>query len=128
MVKLSASRSFKRSLAASRDARAFLEATLTRWGRPQSHAEAQLIAAELVTNVVRHVANGDVAVSLDLDDDQLRISVTDEVPRLVPSVNAPHGDGGYGLNIVTALAQTWGWVPSTDAKTVWAELDIGPSA
>jgi anti-sigma regulatory factor (Ser/Thr protein kinase) len=122
MVKQTASKWFPRSLAAPASARAFLACTLATWGRPEAGDDAQLLVDELVTNVVRHTATGDVGVSLELVGACLRLAVTDHEPQNLLARDVPHGEGGYGLNILDALANAWGCEANGSTKTVWADL------
>jgi anti-sigma regulatory factor (Ser/Thr protein kinase) len=85
-------------------------------------ADVPLLASELVTNAVRH-ANGDVALSLQLDNDRMRVSVSDssdELPVMGDLESAR--EGGWGLHIVDRLAASWGLEADSDGKTVWCEV------
>jgi serine/threonine-protein kinase RsbW len=94
-------------------------------------SDAQLVLSELVTNSVRHAGvNGDAAihVSAALTEHVLRLVVEDagtagKVIAREPSVDG----GGFGLNLVAMLAQTWG-VDRDGATRVWAELARAPVA
>ena len=93
--------------------------------------EAELIASELVTNVVNH-HDRDVepAMQVDLHRDgaSLRIEVHDMDPA-VPKRRFPSSseENGRGLSVVEALTDHWGVTSTEDGKFVWAELIAWPS-
>jgi serine/threonine-protein kinase RsbW len=90
--------------------------------------DAPLVVSELVTNSLRHGGLPDAAtvrVSADLVDGVLRLEVEDAgtagtVTRRPP--NRGRG-GGFGLNIIDALAARWG-VQRDRGTLVWVELPI----
>lgn len=88
---------------------------------------AALLVSELVTNAIVHGRSG-ACVEVSLDADQvLRISVSDDNPLLLPTVDVrprATAEGGRGLLIVSLLAARWGVAPvAGGGKTVWFELD-----
>ena len=85
--------------------------------------DVNVIASELVSNVVLHTEEGG---RLDAwDSNPFRVEVHDSSPVLpVPDPNRPVG--GRGLLIVDALTSDWGAEPSDDGKVVWAELERPP--
>jgi anti-sigma regulatory factor (Ser/Thr protein kinase) len=89
--------------------------------RPERAERAELLVSELVTNVVHHVGS-DMVVRCSRRDDRIRIEVTDpsSIPPLIAGV--PSAGGGYGLRIVEALADSWGFDTSDRGKSVWFEL------
>lgn len=90
---------------------------------------AELLAAELVSNAVRHT-EGPAALRVRWADGVLRIGAwdTDPEPPRFPLDSADFGDGedGRGLGLVRACSEVWGWRPSEGAgnrgKYVWCEL------
>jgi anti-sigma regulatory factor (Ser/Thr protein kinase) len=121
-----------------RAARDFTKSVLREWGLDGLVQEAALIASELVTNAIRH---GACCASADGDQDQGRVElswqrqtsrvicmVTDRSPR-PPVLGEADSDAesGRGLQVVAALAATWGWMMlGARSKAVWAALAILP--
>jgi anti-sigma regulatory factor (Ser/Thr protein kinase) len=111
-------------LAAAAAARAAIRDGLT--GRVDDGvlADAQLIVSELVTNSVRHAglaAGALLGVGARIADGTLRLEIRDAgtVGDVAPR---PAGeDGGFGLQLVDALAAHWG-VLRDERTCVWAEL------
>jgi anti-sigma regulatory factor (Ser/Thr protein kinase) len=104
-------------------ARQFVEGTLRRWGRGDLIETAALLSSELVTNVIVH-ARSDMIVGLDLDDHRLRVTVSDgsdQPPRYRDRLPAL-GERGRGLQVVDALATSWGVNEGIRGKSVWFEL------
>jgi anti-sigma regulatory factor (Ser/Thr protein kinase) len=85
--------------------------------------DAALVLSELVTNAIVH-AHAGCTIEMKHDDHCLRLEVRDPSPT-PPVIGAahPHDIGGRGLHIVEAIANAWGWEPTIDGKTVWANLD-----
>ena len=103
-------------------ARGFVSSTLSSWAVGDAFADVPLLVSELVTNAVRH-ADGDVALSLRLESDRVRVAVTDASDALpVMSDLDAARTGGWGLHIVERLASRWGLETQTDGKTVWCEV------
>jgi anti-sigma regulatory factor (Ser/Thr protein kinase) len=99
-----------------RAAREFVASTLQDWGWTEPLGTAVLLTEELVTNAMVH-AETDVAVTVRLDRD-VRVEVLDQSTEL--PVQAPGRSGG--LQLVDALASSWGVSPGEGGKTVWFEL------
>jgi anti-sigma regulatory factor (Ser/Thr protein kinase) len=104
-------------------ARQFVEGTLRRWGRADLSETAALLSSELVTNVIIH-ARSDMIVGVDLDDHRLRVTVfdgSDNRPRHRERL-PPLEEQGRGLQVVDALATSWGVNEGFRGKSVWFEL------
>lgn len=88
--------------------------------------DATLILSELVTNAWLHGA-GEVAVRVaTASNGDIQLFVSDADPTLpVPARSQEPHLGGWGLQIVNALAGRWGVDPKPPGKTVWATV---PSA
>lgn len=91
---------------------------------------AELLAAELVSNAVRHT-KGPAALRVCWSAGVLRIGAWDadpEPPEPSRPLDQPAGLGedGRGLALVRACADLWGWQPlsrhGNRGKYVWCEL------
>jgi anti-sigma regulatory factor (Ser/Thr protein kinase) len=80
---------------------------------------ALLVVSELVTNVVMHTASAPVVFAA-FNDHRLRIEVHDRDPH-GPVMHPGAAVGGYGLFILDAICDAWGWEPTEVGKRVWAE-------
>lgn len=107
-----------------REARRFTAAVLARWGIGGEEADAAvLIVSELTTNAVQH-GGSDLAVTLALVGDTLRVDVTDyggPDPRPKPS---EADECGRGLDIVSCLAERTETVREAWSLRVSAEVGI----
>lgn len=88
--------------------------------------DAPLVVSELVTNSVRHAGLSDgamVRISAELAAGVLRLEVEDPGTAGAVARRSPDGErgGGFGLNIVDALAMRWG-VQRNGATLLWAEF------
>lgn len=87
-----------------------------------------LVATELVTNAVNHAGTA-FELTLDLDDDGLRLEVFDADERL-PAILLAEVDAtsGRGIQIVSALADEWGAAVAerddVTGKVVWARFRL----
>jgi transcriptional regulator with XRE-family HTH domain len=87
---------------------------------------ARLLTSELVTNSVRHGPSGPdatVGLAVTVGRGTLRVDVADGSQtgaRPKPSSE----DGGFGLQIVAALASRWGAGRDGDQNVTWFELDL----
>ena len=92
--------------------------------------DAALIVSELVGNALRHgqpMRGGRLAVGWQLGEGGLRIEVTDggggrPAQRRSDALAA----GGRGLEIVSALAKSWGYAVDDAGTTVWAHVGMRP--
>lgn len=87
---------------------------------------AELVAAELLANAVRHAGHGPISAAARLDDECLLIEVTDASPK-VPRTGLPdtEAEGGRGLFLVAALADRHGIDRLPSGKRCWAEFKVG---
>ncbi|MFD5427669.1 SpoIIE family protein phosphatase [Streptomyces sp. NPDC127084] len=108
-------------------ARRYTARTLRSWGVVEELDAALLVVSELVTNAVAHT-QGEVRLELTLSADRLRIAVNDASPRspVKPAAMDWEATGGRGLLIVEASSATWGSVPLSGGKQVWAEIPLAP--
>ena len=89
----------------------------------------EIVTGALVTNVVRHTANGGTVRACDPKPNlPFHLEVTDR--DLAPPTQRVAADetGGFGLRIVASLSDSWGVHWTAGGKTVWAEFDRRPTA
>ncbi|MFD9792106.1 ATP-binding protein [Streptomyces sp. NPDC059070] len=108
--------------------RRIARASLTHWGRPDLIEHTQLLLTELVTNALRHGRGRDIGIRVFFRDDRCVIEVNDGSstrPKLRHA--SPTDEGGRGLLLVDALAESWG--VSDDGTTTWCTLPLskGPA-
>lgn len=95
-----------------------------RWNLPELTATASLICSELISNVIDH-AQTMMTLRLSLGSKFFFIAVRDGStvePRITPV--RPGALRGRGLQIVAATAHSWGSLPASDGKVVWASLRL----
>jgi anti-sigma regulatory factor (Ser/Thr protein kinase) len=104
-------------------------AALHAWAVPAAVLDdVALLLTELTANAVRH-AHGVVGVEVDLDGDRLTVRVRD-AECAGPSVRhaAAEDEGGRGLWLVEAIADSWGWdAAAAGGKVVWFEVAAAPA-
>ncbi|MFJ7041973.1 SpoIIE family protein phosphatase [Streptomyces sp. NPDC101112] len=107
-------------------ARRHVREQLAVWGLDDLAPTTELLASELVGNVVRH-AKGPVRLRL-LHGSELTCEVFDgslTMPRIRRATDTD--EGGRGLQLITALSQRWGTRYTPDGKCIWTELPLtGP--
>ena len=119
------SRSFLGTSPSVREARRFVTTFLAGWPIVES---AELIVSELAANAVRHTASGRYGgqfhVLIHAQRDRVWLGVMDAGAARGPSGLAPGDDeeGGRGLMIVEALADTCGVRGDERGRIVWALL------
>lgn len=116
--------------AASGTARAALAAWADGHLPPPVIADLLLVVSELVTNSLRHAglgADDAVLVMASLNRSSLRLEVQNPGVSGDVAVRVPDADGGggFGLQLVAALAERWG-VVRDDSTRVWAEIGSHP--
>jgi anti-sigma regulatory factor (Ser/Thr protein kinase) len=111
-----------RSTSAPRRARHALQEWLTTVPCPDDVArDALLVVSELTTNTVVHTHSAPTIVA-SFDDGRLRIEVHD-LDRSPPRTRLPPDvSGGWGLWLVAAVCDGWGWIPTRAGKHVWTEM------
>ena len=81
-----------------------------------------LLVSEVATNALVH-GSGDVQVRVARTAQTLRVEVSDgssQAPR--PRSADPDAEGGRGLALVDALADSWGTDFTGSGKTVWFQV------
>ncbi len=92
-----------------------------------------LLISELVTNAVVH-AGGPAVLRLLLPEaaaraGALRVEVADasaHAPRPRGAAASDDDTNGRGLELVSGLADRWGWHREGPGKRIWCELDCPP--
>ena len=108
--------------ASARAAREMVGDACTDWGAEAQIPTAALVTSELVSNAVVH-AGTLMEVSFSRCGGQLRLAVRDDNPRApAPSVVGSEDSHGRGLLLIAALCTSWGVVPTSTGKVVWAVL------
>ena len=121
------------SLAPTVAAPARARAALAAWLEQQSQDAvvieiAMLLVSEIVTNCVRHAritAEEPLRLSASLRATTLHLKLWDNgtdgsvTPR---THRRDHASGGYGLDLVAQLSNTWGVERDAHGTTVWLEL------
>ena len=101
-------------------ARALIRDQLSAWGLDSLIPTTELLASELVGNVIRH-ARGPLRLRLlhgaDLICEVFDGSLT--MPRIRRATETD--EGGRGLQLVTALSQRWGTRYTPTGKCIWTE-------
>ncbi|MFC9428400.1 SpoIIE family protein phosphatase [Streptomyces sp. NPDC056987] len=102
------------------EARKHVREQLAAWGLDDLAMTTELLASELVGNVVRH-AKGPVRLRL-LRSAELVCEVGDgslTTPRIRRA--SATDEGGRGLQLITALSQRWGTRYTATGKCIWTE-------
>jgi len=111
-------------------ARVFVRSACSDWGVDGELCDdAQLIATELVANVVDHAGTW-CEMTVRAQGEVLWIEVRDFYPCPPPRPR-PIDLGrrrGRGLHLVSALSTRWGVTEFSDGKSVWAVLPLPPDA
>jgi anti-anti-sigma regulatory factor len=108
-----------------REMRRAVTGACERWGASQMAPEAELVAGELVTNVIEH-AQTPFDLTIALRERHLYLAVRDgsaEPPRRI-GPNGPSTARGRGLLVVEDIAASWGSVAAPDGKIVWAMIPV----
>ncbi|MEW2396644.1 SpoIIE family protein phosphatase [Streptomyces sp. NPDC046862] len=109
-------------------ARRHVREQLAAWGLDDLTPTTELLASELVGNVVRH-AKGPVSLRL-LHGPELICEVFDgslTMPRIRRATDTD--EGGRGLQLITALSQRWGTRYTAKGKCIWTEQALhGPDS
>ncbi|MER6136233.1 SpoIIE family protein phosphatase [Streptomyces sp. NPDC001815] len=110
------------------EARRHVREQLSHWGLDELTMTTELLASELVGNVVRH-AKGPVQLRL-VRSRTLICEVSDgslTTPRIRRASETD--EGGRGLQLVAALSQRWGTRHTATGKCIWTEQALtGPES
>jgi len=83
--------------------------------------DAQLVVTELTTNTIVHTRSAPTIVA-SFDESRLRIEVHDQDRAPPRTCDQPGASGGWGLRLVAAVTDGWGWNPTPSGKQVWTEM------
>ncbi|MGY2078416.1 ATP-binding protein [Modestobacter sp. SYSU DS0657] len=104
-------------------ARRLVRDVLRAWDVPQDREDAELLATEVVANVVDHAGADSFTLELTLAGAWLRIAVVDgSAVRPVVRALDHQAERGRGMRLVDAIADRWGAEDHRDGKRVWFEL------
>ncbi|MGW0710256.1 SpoIIE family protein phosphatase [Streptomyces sp. NPDC002643] len=109
------------------EARGHVREQLSSWNLDELTMSTELIASELVGNVVRH-AKGPIRLRL-LRSADLVCEVSDgslTTPRIRRALETD--EGGRGLQLVAALCRRWGTRYTPTGKCIWTEQALPPPA
>jgi anti-sigma regulatory factor (Ser/Thr protein kinase) len=88
---------------------------------PEIVEAAELMVSELATNSIRHAHTG-FELTIHCKD-EIRVEVRDTAGgQPVLRFPTPAQPSGRGLQIVEAMSEAWGVIPSDGGKTVWFAL------
>ncbi|MEK8173200.1 ATP-binding protein [Streptomyces sp. M19] len=110
------------------EARRRVVSLLRSWGACDDLRDnAELVVSELITNAVRHTSTERIGCHVRFVTARLRLEVTDHgSARTEPRARSVDSEqeGGRGLMLVDALAETWGVKPGLGGRgrVVWASL------
>ncbi len=132
-VPLFAAHRFTASADALAQARRFIRQTLVHWGVLGCIEDVALVATELVANALCHALSPTAPgrggwLGLARAGSTLLCSVQDSCSKAPsPRPHSPLSESGYGLSIVDALSNAWGYKIMEDGrgKTVWAYIPSG---
>ena len=107
------------------EARSFLRDVLAETDAPPDLVDsAVLLVSELATNVTLH-ARTHLQVSVRVSDSELWAEVKDWNSRMPQPCDTPaDATTGRGLQLVDALAASWGVTRDGDGKMVWFRLEL----
>jgi hypothetical protein len=106
---------------AARRARDVVTDACLEWNLPHLTGPTCIVATELVNNAVEHAATM-LNLRLSLRPRHLCVAVHDG--SLTPPHLRPPQLRGHGLNLVDAVAGSWGHLQTTDGKVVWATFPL----
>ncbi|TDQ55081.1 SpoIIE family protein phosphatase [Actinorugispora endophytica] len=118
------------------EARVFVRDTLREWDVKHGFDDIILLVSELVTNAVIH-AETTLELTVRRLPDGVEVVVADRVPRAVPKAGSLRVDtspslentrnGGLGLALAGAIADSWGVSYSKEDKAVWFRIEEAES-
>lgn len=107
-------------------ARAVLESLRGRLEQTELE-DLRLVVSELVTNSIRHAGLGSsdaIDLEVSVDEMAIRLALRDPGRGFDPpdAPTTPFQDSGWGLFLVSQLADRWGVASDLVGTTVWIEI------
>jgi hypothetical protein len=102
-------------------ARALVAQACEDWGIQRPRRLAELLISELVANGVMH-AGTRMIITVRRNDGGLELSVRDHGPGRLPPERDMRDPRGFGLQLLAALSESWGWSPAGRGKVIWTRL------
>ncbi len=102
-------------------ARALVAQACVDWGVQRPRRLAELLVSELVANAVMH-AGTRLKVTVRRTGSELELSVRDHGVGRLPAESDLHDPRGFGLQLLAALSDSWGWSSAGTGKVVWSRL------
>jgi anti-sigma regulatory factor (Ser/Thr protein kinase) len=94
-------------------------------------ADIMLLVSELVTNAYRHSgapSDDRIVLRVSMKNRVVRVEVEDRGEAASePHLREPDSSGGWGLHIVSQLADRWGTKKRRKGNLVWFELEVPES-
>jgi anti-sigma regulatory factor (Ser/Thr protein kinase) len=89
--------------------------------------DLRLVVSELVTNSVRHAnldADDRIVLRVEARRDVIRVEIHDRGPgfEAVATPASMYQESGWGLYLISQIADRWGVSTDTDGTTVWLEI------
>jgi anti-sigma regulatory factor (Ser/Thr protein kinase) len=102
-------------------ARALVAGACRDWGMRRPQRLAELLISELVANGVMH-AGTPLKITVRRRNSDLELSVRDHGTGRLPADEDMRDPRGFGLQLLAALSDSWGWSPAGRGKVVWTLL------
>jgi hypothetical protein len=91
------------------------------WGISRPRRLAELLVSELVANGVLHARTA-MTITVRKTEGDIEVSVRDHATGKLPPEQEMQDPRGFGLQLVAALSESWGWSPAGRGKVVWCRL------
>jgi anti-sigma regulatory factor (Ser/Thr protein kinase) len=101
--------------------RALVAQACEEWNLRRPRRLAELLVSELVANVVMH-AGTQMTITVRKTGADLEVSVRDHGTGKLPPEQEMSDPRGFGLQLVAALSESWGWSPAGRGKVVWSRV------
>lgn len=106
---------------AAREARRIVAAICADWRITGLESDAEIVATELVENTLQHTRSTP-RLRLVLRDGALTVAVSDDDSQACTREEAGKHGRGFGMLMVSRIAQVWGCTRARAGKTVWAVI------